>query len=61
MFMKRNSGKKLGVCVILTVGALATIGALSITNKGRSLLCAMKTKMTDMMNRCAQSDTQTEN
>ena len=44
MFMKRNSGKKLGVCVILTVGALATIGALSITNKGRSLLCAMKTK-----------------
>lgn len=57
MFMKKNSGKKVGACVILTVGALAAVGALAITNKGKQMMCMMKKKCRDMVDKCTAMGT----
>lgn len=38
MFFRKTERKKHSACVILTVGALAAIGAISITKCGKQML-----------------------
>ncbi len=52
MLMKKSGRKKAGICVILTVGALAAVGALAITKKGKEMMCMMKDKMMQMADKC---------
>ena len=51
MLMKKNGHKKCATCVILTVGALAAVGAMTVTGKGRELMCCFKNKLKGMMSR----------
>lgn len=38
MFFRKNERKSRGTCVILAIGALAAIGAVSITRTGKQML-----------------------
>lgn len=49
MMFGKNEKKKSMATVFLTIGALAMIGAVSITNKGKRVMCKMATKMRSMM------------
>ena len=48
MFFKKNERKKHSACLILTVGALAAVGALTITKRGKEIWTSAKDKMTGM-------------
>lgn len=50
MFYK-NGKKKSRAPLFLTIGALATIGAISITNCGKKMISCMKEKITKMFKR----------
>ena len=45
MFFRKTERKKHSACLILAVGALATVGAIAITKRGKDMLCCMKEKM----------------
>ena len=45
MFFKKTERKKHSACVILTIGALAAIGAVSITKSGKQMISELGTKM----------------
>ena len=38
MLFAKNTRSKCAACMYVTVGALAVVGALAITNKGRKLI-----------------------
>lgn len=46
MFFRKSERKRHGVCLILAVGALATIGAISVVRYGKEMIgdvgCKMK-------------------
>lgn len=52
MFCRKQEKKKSSAKFILIVGALAAIGALSITRKGKDIISMAKDKMT----RCFKKD-----
>ncbi len=45
MFFKKSERKKFSTCAILTIGALAAIGAASVTKCGKQVLSEMKCKV----------------
>jgi hypothetical protein len=47
-FRKCEKKKHTSAKLILVVGALAAVGAFSITRKGRDLMCAAKEKITSL-------------
>lgn len=57
MFLKKTERKKHSVCAILTVGALAAIGAVSITRCGKQLIndmvCKVKRFLKKERNMCS--------
>ena len=48
MFSKKCGKKKYGLCAILTIGALAAIGAVSIKNCGKNAINTMVKKMKEL-------------
>ena len=46
MFFKKEEKKKHGIIIGAVVGMLATLGALSVTNKGKEMICEMKKRVT---------------
>ncbi len=51
MFFGKCEKKKHSATLILTVGALAAIGAMSITKCGKQMMQCMKQKITDIFNK----------
>ena len=45
MFFRKNEQKKHSVCAILTIGALAAIGAVSIVKDGKQMLNGLACKV----------------
>ncbi|MBE6645507.1 MAG: hypothetical protein E7612_09080 [Ruminococcaceae bacterium] len=45
MFFRKTERKKHSACLILTVGALAAIGAVSITRSGKQIINELGTKV----------------
>ena len=45
MFFRKTERKKHSACVILTIGALAAIGAVSITRSGKQMLSDASAKI----------------
>ena len=56
MLMKKSGRKKCATCVILTVGALAAVGAMAVSNKGKQLMSGFKDKMKTMLSKAGMSD-----
>ena len=53
MFTKKNERKGGNLCLPLALGALAMVGAISITKKGKALFCTAKEKMKNCFeNKC---------
>jgi len=52
MFFKKTERKKHSAACILAVGALAAVGVLSITRKGKSLMRDAKAKMKSIFCKC---------
>ena len=52
MFFKKGERKKHSAACILAVGMLATVGALSITRKGKQIIKNVKCKMKSMFGGC---------
>ncbi len=48
MFFKKTERKKHSACVILTIGALAAIGAVSITRCGKQMVKNVTSKVTGL-------------
>ncbi len=48
MFLKKSEQKKSSSCVILAVGALAAIGFMTVTGKGKNMIKSIKNKMRSM-------------
>ena len=48
MFFKKNERKKHSACIILTIGALATVGAFTITKRGKEMVSCVKEKVCGM-------------
>ena len=51
MFFNKTERKKSNMGLILTVGALAAVGVLSITQKGKTLMNSALAKAKDMWNK----------
>ena len=51
MFFNKTERKKSNMGLILTVGALAAVGVLSITQKGKTLMNSAFAKAKDMWNK----------
>ncbi len=49
MFFKKSEPKKRSSCVILTIGALATVGLISVTKCGKEMLRKVKGKISNMI------------
>ena len=49
MMFGKSEKKKSTAPLFLTIGALAVIGAASITSKGKRMMCTMMSKMKSMM------------
>ena len=45
MFFRKTERKSRGTCVILAIGALAAIGAVSITRTGKQILGELRDKV----------------
>lgn len=56
MLMKKSGRKKCATCVILTVGALAAVGAIAVSNKGKQMMSCFKDKMKSMLSKAGISD-----
>ena len=56
MFFKKEEKKKHGMIIGIAVGALATLGAFSITNKGKEMICEMKKRVKMMFCKCDSHD-----
>lgn len=52
MFFKKTERKKHSAACILAIGALAAIGALSITRRGKSMVRDAKNKMKNLLGKC---------
>ena len=59
MFFKKTEQKKHSACAILAIGALAAIGAVSITRCGKTALCNAKEKIKSLFSgeKCMDSQT----
>lgn len=61
MFSKKSTMKKGATCAILTVGALAAIGACTVKKCGENMLTEMKSKISGMFSKsncsCGQQGT----
>ena len=55
MFSKKCGKKKYGLCVILTIGALAAVGAMNVTRCGKNAVNTMITKMKSIFNEAKDS------
>ena len=49
MFFKKSERKRHSAAAILTVGALAAVGVLSITKKGKAIVLGACSKMKNMI------------
>lgn len=53
MFLRKSEPKRgCHPCVIMVLGALAVVGAVSIANNSRALMCRAKEKMTSIFHKC---------
>lgn len=51
MFFRKSERKSHRASFVLVIGALAAIGAVSITRCGKQMLCCMKTKMKSLFDK----------
>ena len=51
MFFRKPERKSHGTCVILAIGALAAIGAVSITKSGKQMINEIKCKVKGFFNK----------
>ena len=51
MLFRKSERKKHSAVLVLTVGALATVGALSITKYARDMMCDAKAKIKDFFSK----------
>jgi hypothetical protein len=55
MFFKRKESKGWHPCLVITVGALAMVGAISVANNTKGLIMKAKDKMMSVISGCGAS------
>ena len=51
MYYRRNGRKKYSCCVILAIGALAAVGAVTVTKSGKKIMSEALTKAKGLINK----------